>query len=98
MRYIKQWVEVGGISYPEYGNDELTAEEEDYLFPELTSEEAKFSQAYTSANNSLQSAKYQLTKLADKKDKTLSAEHRLQLLNKFLDNALAAINQMKEMH
>lgn len=89
MEYIKQWVEVGGVPYAEYGD-------EDYLFPEQTEEECLVKNAWAKANNNLQSAKYQLQQLVQKNE-LLPLEHRLRMIDKFLSNAIAAINEVKEM-
>lgn len=89
MEYIKQWVEVGGVPYAEYGD-------EDYLFPSQTEEECLVKNAWAKANNNLQSAKYQLQQLVQKNE-LLPLEHRLRMIDKFLSNAIAAINEVKEM-
>lgn len=89
MEYIKQWVEVGGVPYAEYGD-------EDYRCPSQTEKECLVKNACSSVNNNLQSAKYQLQQLVQKNE-LLPLEHRLRMIDKFLSNAIAAINEVKEM-
>lgn len=95
-KYIKQWVEVGGVPYAEYGEDEPTNPDEDYLFPEQTEQECLVKNAWAKVNNNLQSAKYQLQQLVQKNE-LLPLEHRLSMIDKFLANSIAAIEEVKEM-
>ncbi len=95
-KFIKQWVEVGGVPYAEYGEDEPINPLEDYLFPEQTEQECLVKNAWAKANNNLQSAKYQLQQLVEKNE-LLPLEHRLRMIDKFLSNAIAAIQEVKEL-